>query len=185
MDNTALKEQTTIDKNLRLEKILVLDFFDALKEGNPKLIGENVTIDDLDNLYIDYLFLVKEKDSVLEKKIKALEKKHYTNLKLLSYLLDNDSDEIVDMLKTFGIIINSKGDVEVEIEKNDKLLLKIEILKSSLPKEFKPVNNDDEENNIYNTITKMSVALGYDLDYEKLTVVKFVNYIKELNKKDA
>ena len=182
MDNTILENRVR-PEFFTLENVLIIDFIKAIKLNDYTIIHKNCTEHNFNILYIDYIDALNSiNKSGIQKQIELLSRDYNIVLKLGLYLNHTYNKEMLYILKNeFNYDIDDEytgDDIKKILDKNELILKKIKLLNSRIPKK----NNNDSDNSIYDTIAIMSNALGFDLDYDKLTVVKFIAYTKQLIK---
>jgi len=185
MDNTTPKKET----KFQLDNVLLIDFFKAIDKDDPTIISPDMTKKDLEFLYIDFTYEFKdEEDDFIELIIEDIENEIYEiylSLDIIRVFWGDDIkfNEISKYLKKLGYTVtknNFEDDCEkIEISIKQKTN-KIKSLKSSIV--LNPNKDKNKKTNTYLLLASLSKQLKFEIDYDKLTIIKFIYYIKTLNK---
>lgn len=181
-----------------LKTIPIVLFFEIAETGNFYLLSD--TEKDPEKLEEIWLNLYKEhesykRDSESDKifktnvEISALEIQYRFVLGAVYSLGFEYDQELIDQLKTFRFIVNTDSNesyyesLEFIQRAASGISVKINHLKSMLPKESESTNKSKETFSIYDTIASYTRIMEYDVDYESLTYLKFYAIQKQVHLK--
>ena len=188
MDNTVFDKEIKTEF-YTLKNVLIVNFIDAIDSKNYKIIGDDCTETNFNNLYIDYILQIEDnsKKTGIHKRIDSLEKEYFIVLKLGLFLNESYSVEMLSILrKEYNYDLPDKyngKDIKDMLDKNELIINRIKLMEGRLPP--KNIKKDSGENrSIYDIVTNLSLASGFDLDYDKLTIIKFIAYIKALRNRE-
>lgn len=172
----------------RTLKIPVVVFFEILETNNFQLLSdedlnEKELKDIWNQLYEKYSELSEELGNNqlnIRKKLEHLISKYKAVVIAIDCLKSGYDNDLVSFLKREGYVVskdNYDEDLETIKEEANDLLVRANTFSSQLPKETK------EKFNIYDILSSYSIILGYDLDYESVSVFKFLSLKKQVKNK--
>lgn len=174
----TLHKGTTDFKELKLEDVLVVNFFNAIKNNDYKLLGENATERHLSYLLIEYENELKKINGtgIYQHKIDVLSERYFKVILLVRVLLvDIENEGIIDAIRVLHPNFNKKPtekDIENILKENDKLYKRIENYKKNIKKE-----NENKKFDIYKSIGYLSVNFKFKLNPKELTLKEYLTYI--------
>jgi len=117
----------------------------------------------------------------LTKEIDSFRCKHKTIKVILECLKFDWNNELVAKLREWGYKIQQStyfDDIERIDRESEGLLVKIESLKSMLPK-----SNTEPKTSLYDVLSSYSAILGIDFDFETLSCLKYLSMQKQVASK--
>lgn len=124
----------------------------------------------------------------LEKEIEYLINKYNIIKMSCDALLFDKSPELIAMLRNFGYRLrddeNYAHDIERVLRESEGIVLKINNFKKQLPPPPDPAEDEEDElNSIIELMACYSAILGFDFDYNTISVVKFWSLEKQVKQK--
>lgn len=171
-------------------KILpVVVFFEILETNNLELLSdeelkEEELKDIWNKLYNEFNELSEQKAGSnqlnLRKKIENLISKYKAVVIAVECLFSGYDNNLVSFLKREGYVVtldNFENDLHAIKKEANDLLVRANTFSSQLPKET------ETKVNIYDTLSSYSLILGFDLEFEKISVMKFLSLKKQVQNK--
>lgn len=157
---------------------------------NPKEKDLNKLSEEWQKLYAKYLDLDKGsiKNLQIHKQIDAVLDKRKAILIMCECLRFEWNDELYKILVGYGYRINNATYMQSidKIERESKsLVVKANLLKSKLPKSDEENPGIENTNTIDDVLASYSMILGFDYNYNKISVTKFFALQKQVEAKTA
>lgn len=173
-----------------LRKLPIIVFFEILETDELSLLNLKDTSEEnqrkiWNELYSEFLELNHEKESnyifKIKRKIEVLLSKYKAVVLAIDCLMESDDKDRYSFLKKEGYVITIDNPIE-DLEKAKKeannIIVKVNSLSSQLPKE-----QDNESVSIYDVLISYCSILGYDIDFDKVSVLKFLSLKKQVKSK--
>lgn len=171
-----------------IKNLPIVLFFEIIDTGNLMLLSETKSEQELISIWSkineEYEKETNEQGLKrrleLNKKIERLDCKYKSIVLAIESLKVVEDLELITLLKKEGYNISDKNylsDLEKAETEAGNILIKLEVLVNKLPKE------SENKTNIYDVLSSYCVVLGYDLDFEKVTVIKFLSLKKQVELK--
>ena len=170
-----------VKDTVKLENILFIPFFEALKTNDYKSLG--VTEDQLDDLSNEYFNLIEAKENPIEKQLQRI----YIDASIIKscivILIEKGYDkDMIEIVKDYGFELypdNVKDVIEKLTEKSKGLDLKYKVLKSQLPN-----NKEAKKSSAYDILAQLSLGLEMKLEFKKVTVLEYISLSSALKEKN-
>lgn len=169
---------------IKLDEILVVTLFKAIEANDPKIISEDITEKEFEDLVQEYINAQKGQPSIKELRKLKLDARIQITTSCIIYMQDEPMDEdIHEILREHGWKIEKETifeDVEVIVKGINSLIAKSKALDDE---EVTPLDKQGEST-IYDILAMMSANLdGMYLDPRKITVAEFFSYQKVIKRK--
>ncbi|WP_407265045.1 hypothetical protein R5N98_02670 [Tenacibaculum maritimum] len=167
----------------------VVVFFEILETNNLELLSdEELKEEELkyiwNKLYNEFNELSEQKAGSnqlnLRKKIENLISKYKAVVIAVECLFSGYDNNLVSFLKREGYVVTLdkfESDLHTIKKEANDLLVRANTFSSQLPKET------ETKVNIYDTLSSYSLILGFDLEFEKISVMKFLSLKKQVQNK--
>ena len=162
-----------------LKTLLFVDFFNAIKDNTPELIG--VDEDRLEDLSSEYYRLTNRQTSNTNDVLRNLAidiSICEASIDILSHEYDGEIAELIRIFKIECYPDNVPQTIELLAKKHAELVMKFNVLKAE---DVQPKSDDLTGEDV---LAQLSVGLEMRLEFNKVTVLEYVSLSRALGKKN-
>lgn len=162
-------------------RIKAIDFFEAIETQNYKTI-----CDDIDEFY-EIIELYREltgTDASVQEKVMNEFRFRITMISVALDLLDLQWTEAqANVIRKFNLRME-KETYDIDVADAVKAIKRLQYKLKKKTDKRAANTKDTDDNNIYDPFTQISNALGYDFDYDNITLLKFISLLKAVKNKN-